>query len=91
MSDEKFRVRSGFILREVAGEYLAISVSNTENPSQLIVLNSVSAAIWQSLQTEKNIDEIVREITSEFSVSENEAREDVTAFIGQLKELNLLV
>ena len=85
------KLKEGFILREVAGEYLAISVSNTENPSQLIVLNSVSAAIWQSLQTEKNIDEIVREITSEFSVSENEAREDVTAFVGQLKELNLLV
>ena len=90
MSEEKFRIKSGYVLREVAGEFLAISVSDTENPSRLIVLNPVSAVIWRALQTEKTVCEIVKDITSEFDVSEKDAADDVAEFIEKLKELNFL-
>ena len=90
MTDEKFCLKDGFVLREIAGEYLAVPVSSVENSAQLIVLNPVSAEIWKLLETEKTLSEIVDGITSDFSVSREEAEGDIIAFLEQLKELNFL-
>ncbi len=78
------------MLREIAGEFLAVPVNSVENSSQLIVLNPVSAKIWKMLEEEKNIAELVDGITSEFSVSREEAEDDIVAFLEQLKELKFL-
>jgi hypothetical protein len=42
------------------------------------------------LETEKTIVELVDGITSEFSVSRDEAEGDIAAFLEQLKEMRFL-
>ena len=78
------KIKEGFVLREIAGEFLAVPVNSVENSSQLIVLNPVSAEIWKLLETEKTVAELVDGITAEFSVSREEAEGDITAFLEQL-------
>ncbi|MBO5397298.1 MAG: PqqD family protein [Clostridia bacterium] len=90
MADEMFCLKDGFVLREIAGEFLAVPVNSVENSSQLIVLNPVSAEIWKLLENEKTVAQLVDGITSEFSVSREEAEADIVAFLEQLKELNFL-
>ncbi len=90
MNSEKFCLKDGFVLREIAGEFLAVPVNSVENSSQLIVLNPVSAEIWKMLGEEKSLSELVDGITSEFAVSREEAEEDIVAFLEQLKDLKFL-
>ena len=90
MTDEKFCLKDGFVLREIAGEFLAVPVNSVENSSQLIVLNPVSALIWKMLGEEKSLAQLVDGITAEFSVSREEAEGDIIAFLEQLKELKFL-
>ena len=90
MTDEKFCLKDGFVLREIAGEFLAVPVNSVENSSQLIVLNPVSALIWEMLGEEKTIAQLVDGITAEFAVSAEEAKADTEAFLEQLKELKFL-
>ena len=90
MTDEKFCLKDGFVLREIAGEFLAVPVNSVENSSQLIVLNPVSALIWEMLGEEKTIAQLVDGITAEFDVSAEEAKADTEAFLEQLKELEFL-
>ena len=90
MTDEKFCLKDGFVLREIAGEFLAVPVNSVENSSQLIVLNPVSALIWKMLGEEKTLAQLVDGITAEFDVSAEEAKADTEAFLEQLKELEFL-
>ena len=90
MTEEKFCLKDGFVLREIAGEFLAVPVNSVENSSQLIVLNPVSALIWEMLEEEKTLVQLVDGITAEFSVSREEAEGDIIAFLEQLKEMNFL-
>lgn len=90
MNSEKFCLKDGFVLREIAGEFLAVPVNSVENSAQLIVLNPVSAEIWKMLGEEKSLSELVDGITSEFAVSREEAEEDIVAFLEQLKDLKFL-
>ena len=90
MNSEKFCLKDGFVLREIAGEFLAVPVNSVENSSQLIVLNPVSAEIWKMLEAEKTLSELVDGITSEFAVSREEAEGDIVAFLEQLKDLKFL-
>ena len=90
MNEEKFCLKDGFVLREIAGEFLAVPVNSVENSAQLIVLNPVSAEIWKMLETEKTVSELVDGITAEFAVSREEAQGDILAFLEQLKEMKFL-
>lgn len=90
MADEKFCLKDGFVLREIAGEFIAVPVNSVDGSAQLIVLNPVSAQIWKMLETEKSLAEIVDGITSEFSVSKEDAESDIVAFLEQLKEMKFL-
>ncbi len=91
MNEEKFRLKNGFVLREIAGEFIAVPVNPCGNSVGMIVLNPVSALIWQTLQTECTLSEIADKISSEFDVSKDEAERDIVDFLKELRELDFLV
>ena len=85
------KLKGEYILREVAGEILAIPVGRTAlEINGMISLNSVSAKIWSGLQDEKTKDEILGVILEEFAVSREEAESDLEMFLLRLQEAGLL-
>ena len=90
MNNEAYSVKQGYVLREIADEYLAVPINSGAESSQLIILNPVSALLWKQMQNEKTIEQLVEAVKSEFDVSREEAESDIKAFIASLKELNLL-
>lgn len=91
MNEERYSIKSGFVLREIAGEFIAVPVNNYGNSVGMIVLNQVSAIIWDMLQSERTLLELTDQISSEFDVSKAEAEADIVAFIDELRKLGLLV
>lgn len=83
MTDKKYRLKPGYVLREIAGEHLAIPVT-AENSADIVVLNPVSAVLWSELEEEKTIDELADKICSNFDISREEATADIKEFIESL-------
>lgn len=89
MDNKKYKVKSGYILREIAGEHIAVPVS-AENTSDIVVLNPVSALLWNELQSEKTLDELTDTVCSNFDVQKNVASEDIKDFLKTLEDGGVL-
>ena len=85
------KIEKEFVLREIAGEYILIPIGSTAlELNGLITLNEVGVSIWNLLQNDVTVDEIVQDILAEYEVEESVAREDVAAFLDVLKEHKIL-
>jgi len=85
------KINGNFVLREVAGEWLAIPVGESAlKIGGMIVLNPVSRVIWQTLSQEADMEAVVQAITDSFDVSREEAWQDAAAFLEQMRTEGLL-
>ena len=89
MNGRKFSVKQGFIVREIAGEFLAVPVDSSCG-ANIVVLNPVSKFLWEELKEEKSFDELLKAILSNYTVTESEAEEDLKEFLMQMLESGLL-
>ena len=87
----RYRIKDGYALREIAGEYLAIPVLLSDDAeSKVAILSEGGQFLWEQLREEKTLGELVGAMTDEFEVSAEEAERDIEEFIVQLK-INQLV
>ena len=86
------RLKSGFVLEEVGGTYLAVAVGErAEEFKVLIKLNSTGAFLWRIVaQSDVTEADLVRELCSVYNVSEDIAARDVSAFVKILTDGGLL-
>ena len=89
MDNKKYILKPGYVLREIAGEHLAIPVT-AENSTDIVVLNPVSAILWTELETGKTLDELADKICENFDINRDEAKADITEFIDSLVEKNVV-
>lgn len=85
MENKKYHIKPGYVLREIAGEFMAIPVS-AENASDIVVLNPVSAILWEELQKKKTIKELTDIVCRKFDISADEASADIKEFLDSLIE-----
>ena len=75
------KIKSGFVIREIAGQYMAVPVGERVNDLHgMIALNETGAFIWKLLEDEKTEEELARALTEEYEVSYEEALEAVREF-----------
>ena len=85
------KVNKNFILRQVADEYLLIPVGEAAlKISGMISLSESGYLLYQKLQSECDMDGLVRALMDEYEVEEAVAREDVEAFLAKMCELGML-
>ena len=88
----RYRVKSGYVIREIAGEYLVIPVALQDEPeSKVIILNSSGKLLWEALEQQKTMEELIEVMDENFEVSKEEARADIEEFIKHLEENELLI
>ena len=90
MTMETFKIKSGYVLREVAGELLAIPVAPELDSSNIVILNPVSGFLWEKLQSECALSQLVKAVTENFKIDESTAECDIKEFLQMLKESNIL-
>lgn len=87
----KFRKKESIASRTIAGESFLVPVCGQPGDMQKIfVLNSLAAFIWEHLDGEHTVAELLGAIVEQFAVDREQARLDTVEFIGQLLEQNLL-
>lgn len=85
------KIKEGFILREVAGSNIVVPVGDRcESFNGMITLNDTGAFLWSQLSTDKTEEELLGAMLSEYDVPENVARNDISAFVANLKENELV-
>lgn len=84
------KIKSGFVIREIAGQYMAVPVGERVNDLHgMIALNETGAFIWKLLENEKTEEELARALTEEYEVSYEEALEAVREFLELILNENL--
>lgn len=85
-SEKKYIAKSRYVLREIAGESILVSVGDgVADFCGIVKLNASAKVIWNKLQNGATKEELVKILTDTFSISEEKAREDVE------KSLELLI
>ena len=90
MNDTTFKIKSGYVLREIEGEFLAIPFAPEINSANIIILNPVSGLLWEKLQAECTLSQLVEAVTESFTIDAETAQGDIEEFLQSLKENNML-
>ena len=80
-----------YIMREVAGETLLISLLDISAPKKILCLNELGKAIYTLLTEGKNEDEIIAALLCEYDVDEDTLRADASEFLSTLFDHGVLV
>ena len=85
------KVDKEFVLREIAGDYIIIPTGKTVlDFNGLITVNEVGADLWNMLQDDVTMEELVQGILKEYEVEEDVAREDIQEFLTTLDKSGIL-
>lgn len=81
-----------FILRTAADMniILPVGAASTEFPG-MISVNETGAFLWQQLETEQTPESLAAALTGEYEVELPQAKQDVLAFLEQLRGTGALV
>ena len=85
------KINKEFVLREIVGDYIIIPTGRTVLEfNGLITVNEVGVTIWNMLQEEVTMDELVQGVLAEYDVEEAVARKDIQEFLGELVKGGIL-
>ena len=85
------KIKSGFVVRKVAGKSVAVAVGERSRDFRgVITLNETGRTLFDALQSETDIDALTALLTREYDVDEDTARTSALDFIGRVREAGLL-
>lgn len=80
-----------FVFRRIQDEMLLVPIKdNVGDMGCIYNLNEVGAFIWERLDGENKIGDILKMMMEEFDVSSERAEEDLREFVRQLEEIDAI-
>ena len=85
------KAKSGFVLRNVVDEYILMPTGdNIGKFNGTVLLNAVSAFVWEKLQNPISREELLKAILDEFEVEKAVASADLDALLETLKGYDVI-
>ncbi len=85
------KIKDGFLLRQVAGNTIVVPVGDDAvSFNGVITINETGKFIWELLEKGIEKEELLEKFMNEFPVSEEEAKEDIRAFIQELLDNGIM-
>jgi methyltransferase-like protein len=73
------------VTRKTGNEYVLVPVTNNiADMNSVYTLNETGAFIWELIDGEKNVGEIIDAVTEEYDINHGSAEEDVISFIKNM-------
>lgn len=86
------RVVPGFVVRQIAGETIAIPAGPAARElSGLLALNGSGQFLFDLLQTEQTEDSLVQAMLDAYDIDDTTARTDVAEFVEILRSSGVLL
>lgn len=75
------------VTRKTGSEYVIVPVTgNIADMDSIFTLNETGAFIWEQIDGEKSVEEIIRLVVDEFEIDRDTATNDVLGFLDSMKE-----
>ncbi|MDO4333584.1 MAG: PqqD family protein [Eubacteriales bacterium] len=85
------KIEKSFVLREIAGEYIIVPTGNTAlDFNGLITVNEVGMFLWNLLQSEVTVEDLIRKTMEEYEVDRETVKGDIEEFLEKLKTNGIL-
>jgi hypothetical protein len=80
------------VTRDIVGEMILVPIrGKLADMQRIFTLNDVGAYIWSSLDGERSLGEICEDLRLDFDVKKEQAQRDMSDFISELLEADLIV
>lgn len=90
-SGKKYITKDRYVLREIAGESILVSVGDgVADFCGIVKLNASAKVIWNTLRNGAGKEELVQALVDAFSISEEKAKEDVEKFLELLIQREMI-
>lgn len=88
---KKYRIKSGYILREIAGEYAIVPVDTESVFSNAVMAPNDSAVfLWKVFEQPSTIEDVVMKGMQEYDVTEDVIRKSTEHFIEESLKYEIL-
>ena len=84
------KIKEGYVLRNVAGEYIVMNIGGDTSLNHMITLNETGALIWNGIADGKSESEIAELIVSQYEVDTETAASDIKKFIDKMNGAGVL-
>jgi hypothetical protein len=86
------KIKPGFMLREIAGQWVVVPIGGTVvDFNNIITLSESGAFLWRMLEKGANEEELVNAILTEYEVDDSTARRDVKTFVDCIVDKALCI
>ena len=80
------------VARDIVGETILVPIrGKLADMQRIFTLNDVGAYIWSNLDGERSLGEICEDLRLDFDVRKEQAQRDMSDFIRELLEADLIV
>ena len=88
---KKYRIRSGYILREIAGEYAIVPVDGASVFSNAVMAPNDSAVfLWKAFEQPSTIEDVVVKGMQEYEAAEEQIRKSTEHFVKESLKYKIL-
>ena len=84
------KLKEGFIVREVAGQIVALPTGDELDLNMMITLNETGKFLWEHLTEETDETSLVAALLAEYDVDEAAAAQAVAGFVATLNSHGFL-
>ena len=84
------KLRSGFVVREIAGKTVVISVNPKNSFRGMLSLNPSATVLWRRLEQTAEREDLVLTLIDEYGIDRAIAERDTDAFLDILGQHRLL-
>ena len=75
------KIKSGFVLREIADQYMAVAVGErAREVKDMFGMNETAAFLWKLMQNECIEEELVQKLLDEYEIEETDAKQTIQEF-----------
>jgi len=86
------KIKTGYVLREVGNQCVVVPVGETAVTfNGIITLNKTGKYLWELLQEDVTVDELVNGMLSKYDVTKEVATKDILEFLEVLRKHQILV
>ena len=83
------RIKEGYVLRKVADSGVIVSMEELDC-NHLMTLNQTGMDLWEMLQNDSSLEDLVQQMLSSYDVDEETLRKDISLFLDKIREAGLL-
>ena len=91
MEEKKYQIKSGFLLREVADEYVIIPIEAQGSIANAVMApNDTAVFLWKAFESPKTINDVVKMALEQYEATEEVIRNSVIRFVADSLKYNIM-